>query len=164
MLSVRRLICISTATVQIWLALASAPLISAAYSPAGWVLHAKLAHPLNVPAGARLGRILESTGQIPTDAFPTLSIIVRGIIYCTAGSSATTCQLGLAGGAVMSPPITVPADSTISVYIEDTGSEQPGARLNLTGMVVIAGFGGPVTIQPGSTFTATIIPTEKPVY
>ena len=136
-----------------------------AYSPAGLVMQAKLRQGFTVPAGTSVARFLESSGQVPNDAYITLSSIQRGIVYVTAGSSQTTCQIGVSGGAVTSPPITVRANKTVSVFLEDTGgSLSPGSFVTLVGIVVTAGSGGPLTVQPGSTFTITIVPTENAVY
>jgi hypothetical protein len=141
-----------------------------AYSPAGWVTQVKLRQAFTVPAGTRVARLLETSGQVPDDAYPSLSTIHRGVIYVSSGPSPTTCQIGVAGGAVTSPPITVSANSTVPVFLEDTGgAPMPGAIRNgslisFVGIVVTAGAGGPVTVQPGSSFTLTIIPTENAVY
>ena len=139
---------------------------AAAFSPAGWVMQVKLRQSFTVPAGTKVPRFLESSGRVPSDAFTSLSTIHRGVIYVSAGSLPTTCQIGIAGGVVTSPPITVPANTTVPVFLEDTGgsSTQPGSDENLIGIVVTAGSGGPVTVQPGSNFTFTIIPTENAVY
>jgi hypothetical protein len=134
------------------------------YSPVGWVLMVKLRQPFTVAAGTSMPRLLESSGQIPANAYPTLSVTERGVIYATAGPSATTCQVGVVGGAVTSPRITVPANSTVALFLEDTGPQKPGTVTLLHGIVVTAGSGGPVTIQPGSTFVETVIPTEAAVY
>jgi hypothetical protein len=142
----------------------TAGIARAQYSPAGWVLHVTLTQPFTVPAGTILSRFLESSGQIPSSSYPTLSSIVRAVLFVSAGASATQCQVGVAGGTVTSPPVTVPANSTVELYLEDTGSRTAGSYIQYAGIVVTAGSGGAVTVLPGSTFTETIIPTENAIY
>jgi hypothetical protein len=139
-------------------------IVAAQYSPAGWVLHVTLRQPFGVPAGGKIARFLESNGQIPASSYPTLSVVARAVLFVSAGPSATQCQVGLAGGAVTSPPITIPANSTIELYLEDTGSQKAGAYIQNAGIVVTAGSGGPVTVLSGSSFTVTITPTENAIY
>ena len=133
-------------------------------SPAGWVLHMTLRQPFSVPAGTTLSRFLESSGQIPSSSYPILSSVARAVLFVSAGASATQCQVGVAGGTVTSPPVTIPANSTVELYLEDTGPQTAGSYIQYAGIVVTAGSGGAVTVLPGSTFTETIIPTENAIY
>jgi hypothetical protein len=123
-----------------------------------------LTEPFNVPAGSKIGRFLESSGQIPSSSYPKLSVVARAALFVSAGASATQCQVGLAGGAVTSPPVTIPANSTVELYIEDTGPQKAGGYIQNVGIVVTAGSGGSVTVLPGSSFTVTITPTENAIY
>lgn len=144
--------------------LLTAGIARAQYSPAGWVMHMTLTQPFNVPAGTKLSRFLESSGQIPTVSYPTLSVVVRAVLFVSAGASATQCQVGVSGGAVTSPPVTIPANSTVELYLEDTGPQKAGAYVQYAGINVTAGLAGPVTVLPGSSFTETITPTENAIY
>jgi hypothetical protein len=81
----------------------STQIASAQYWPAGWILHVTLRRPVTVPAGTKLSRFLESGGQVPSLSYSTLSTVARGVLFVSAGASATQCQVGVHGGAVTSP-------------------------------------------------------------
>ena len=138
---------------------------ASAYWPAASVNLLRLGRPFTLPADATVARLLQFRSQLPDYASPTLSVIQRAVIYVTAGTSPTTCHIGIAGGVVTSPPITLPANVTVPIFVEDTGGPQsPGSIINFPGIVVTAGSGGPIILQSASSFSTIVMPTENAVY
>jgi hypothetical protein len=127
-------------------------------------MYSYLEYPFTVGAGTSQYRLMEVSGQVPCNSYPTLSMVDRAVLFVRAGASASQVQIGLAGGAITSPAFTVPAYSTVTVYYEDTGPVYICNLQNYEGVVVTAGSGGPITIEPGSSFTYTATPTENPSY
>lgn len=132
----------------------------AQYSPDGLLMYASTAIPATVPADSTFHSFNGVSGTVPANAYPTLSMSYRAIVYATAGSSATTCTVALSGNAAaMSPPVTIPGGSTVSIMVE--GSLPAFAGQTISEVISItAGPGGSVTVQPGTTLTAEVIPTK----
>jgi hypothetical protein len=126
---------------------------------AGLVLHSSLTSPVAVPAGGTVGNLAFTDGYIPTGG-NNYSAINRAIVFVAAGSSATTCTVGLSGGAVWSAPVSVPANTIVAITIEDKGGPVPAGFYETTGFVVSAGGGGAITVLPGSLATKTVIATQ----
>jgi hypothetical protein len=127
-------------------------------------MYANLAYPFIVAAGTTQHRLMEVSGQVPCNSYPTLSMVDRAVLFVRAGASASQVQIGLSGGSVTSPAFTVPAYSTVTVYYEDTGPVYVCNLQNYLGVVVTAGSGGAITVEPGSSFTYTATPTENALY
>lgn len=134
-----------------------------AQSAAGMVLEAQAQTSLTIPAGQTAIRLDEVYGTVPPDAFSTQSQVTRAVVYVTAGGSDTTCQVGLSGESIFTPPISVPAGTTVTIPFEDTGPAAAGQVL-LEGIAITAGSGGPLTFDSGSSLTVLVLPTEGSIY
>jgi hypothetical protein len=134
-----------------------------AQSSGAVVLYAQTSGPVTVPAGTTLDDIDPVSGVIPADANPTLTNVYRAVVYATAGSTATTLRVGLAGPNGLSvynaTSVNIPANSTVPILLETT--QLVSAGTNLSGALILrAGAGGSLTIQPGTSITMEAIPTN----
>jgi hypothetical protein len=129
---------------------ASSPTPSATATPTyvGVLFHNVLTSPITVAAGKTVGGINQITGNSPRAA--QYGVTARAVVYVQAGNNETTCLVKLAGGAVWGTPITVPANSTVSIPFEDTSPGFPGESYNVA-ILIQAGTGGSLTVLPGST-------------
>ena len=125
----------------------------------GLVLYNSLSNPVEVGAGGQLHGLAFASGSLPADG-TSYSAINRAIVFVAGGNSATTCTVGLSDGAIKSAPITVPANTTVAISVEDAGGDAPAGWVETTGFVVYAGAGGGLTILPGSSATKTVYATQ----
>jgi hypothetical protein len=126
---------------------------------AGLVLHGSLAAPVKVAAGAQDHGLAFDKGNLPIDG-TSYSAINRAIVFVTAGAAATTCIVGLSDGAMKSAAISVPANVTLAIIVEDTGGDAPPDWPETTGFVVYAGAAGGLTVLPGSSAIKTVFATQ----
>jgi len=131
---------------------------AAAQSPAGLVAYAVTTTPTAVSAGTSLSTIAQVTGVVPADAYPTMSVAYRTVLFVTASSTNTTAQVTLDGTLQTSPVVTVPAGLTVPILFETMLQSNAGAMLEGS-ITVTAGSGGPVTVQPGTSVTLEAVPT-----
>jgi hypothetical protein len=125
----------------------------------GLVLHNSLTSPVSVAAGAQVHSLAYAAGTIPTDG-TSYSAINRAIVFVSTGAAPTTCTIGLSDGAMKSAAVSVPANTTIAITVEDTGGDAPAGLPETTGFVVYAGAGGGLTVLPGSSATKTVYATQ----
>lgn len=126
---------------------------------AGLVLHNSLVSPVAVAAGATVRRLAYAAGNLPANG-TSYSMDNRAIVFVTAGAAVTTCMVGLSDGAVWSAPVSVPANTTIAIMVEDKSGPAPPGLFQATGFVITAGSAGSLTVVPGSSATETAISTQ----
>jgi hypothetical protein len=117
---------------------------------AGIMFHKCVNSPITVGAGQTVRGIAPISGTAPqTSAY---GVTARAVVFVQAGSTETTCLIKLAGGAVWGTPITIPANTTVSIPFEDTSPGLPGESYNIA-IAIQAGSGGSLTVLPGSSLT-----------
>jgi hypothetical protein len=126
---------------------------------AGLVLHNSLASPVAVAAGATVRGLAYAAGNLPANG-TSYSMVNRAIVFVAAGAASTTCTVGLSDGAVWSAPVSVPANATVGIVVEDKSGPAIPGLFQATGFVIAAGSGGSVTVLPGSSATETAISTQ----
>ena len=147
-----------------WSALAAVLLMSrssfaAGTDFAGLVLNNTVTKPVTVAAGGQIHGLAFASGNVPADGVSTYSALNRAIVFVSAGSSATTCTVGLSDGAMKSPPISVPANTTVGITMEDKGGPVPPGFFETTEFVIYAGANGGLTVLAGSSATKAVYPT-----
>jgi len=148
-----------------WSALAASVLMSrssfaAGTDFAGLVLNNSVTKPVTVAAGGQVHGLAFASGTVPADGVSTYSALNRAIVFVAAGPSATTCAVGLSDGAMKSAPVSVPADTTVAIALEDKGGPIPPGFPETTGFVIYAGANGGLTVLPGSSATKTVYATQ----
>lgn len=126
---------------------------------AGLVLHNSIASPVAVAAGATVRKLAYAAGNLPANG-TGYSMVNRAIVYVAAGATATTCAVGLSDGAIWSATVSVPANTTIAITVEDTSGPAPPGLFQATGFVITAGSGGSLTVLPGSSAIESAISTK----
>ncbi|HEV3112912.1 MAG TPA: hypothetical protein VGY99_20690 [Candidatus Binataceae bacterium] len=116
--------------------------------------------PVTVAAGGQVHGLAFASGNVPADGVSTYSALNRAIVFVTGGSTATTCVVGLSDGAMKSVPVSVPANTTVAVTLEDKGGPVPPGFFETTGFVIYAGANGGLTVLPGSSATKTVYATQ----
>lgn len=101
--------------------------------------------------------------NIPSDGLSNYTVVYRVIVYASAGASATSCTVGITKGpsgspTVYSPPVTVPAYTTVAVPFEDIATAHPGDLIQASSTIG-AGAQGPVTAGFFSSLTVIAYPT-----
>jgi hypothetical protein len=101
--------------------------------------------------------------NIPADGLSNYTVVYRAIVYASAGASATTCTVGITEGpfgspTVYSPPVTVPAYTTVAVPFETVATALPGQLIQASSAIG-AGAQGAVTVGFFSSFTVVAYPT-----
>jgi hypothetical protein len=124
---------------------------------AGLVLHCRVTNPVTIRAGATYHDICNAQGKLPNAA--QYGVVARAVVYVQGGATDTTCLVELSDGAVYGTPVTVPANTTVSIPFEDTGPGYPGQQ-QIVAITVQAGEGGPVTVLPGTTITLEAIASQ----
>jgi hypothetical protein len=117
---------------------------------AGLVLHCRLTTPVTIQAGATYHNLCRAQGTLPNAA--EYGVVGRAIVYVQGGAQDTTCLVELSDGAVYGTPISVPANSTVTIPFEDTGPGFPSQQ-QIVAITIKAGAAGPITILPGTTAT-----------
>jgi hypothetical protein len=132
--------------------------LALAQSPAGVVAYAVTTAPIAVPAGSSLSAIAPVSTVVPTNAYQTLSVVYRVILFATAPYTSSTATVGLDGTTETSAAVNVPAGTTVPVLLETTLQTSAGA--NLQGSVTVtAGSGGSLTVEPSTSVTLEALPT-----
>jgi hypothetical protein len=131
---------------------------AAAWSPAGLVAYTATTIPIPVPAGTSISTIGQVTAVVPADAYPTMSVAYRAVVFITASSTNSTATVGLDGTSQTSPTVTIPAGLTVPVLLETMLQSTAGAILEGS-ITVTAGSGGALTVQPSTSITLEAVPT-----
>jgi hypothetical protein len=126
---------------------------------AGIVLHDSLTAPVKVASGATVKHLAYAAGNLPADG-TTYSMVNRAIVYVEAGGTPTTCAIGLSDGAVWSAPVSVPANTTVAIMVEDTSGPAAPGLFQASGFVITAGSGGGITVLAGSSATESATASE----
>ena len=126
---------------------------------AGLVLHNSLSSPVVVAAGATVRHLAYASGNLPANG-TSYSMVNRAIVFVAAGAASTTCAVGLSDGAVWSAPVSVPANATVAITVEDRSGPAAPGLFQATGFVITAGNGGSLTILPGTSATESAISTK----
>jgi hypothetical protein len=127
---------------------------------AGLVLNKTVTTAVTVAPGGQVHGLAFASGSVPADGVSSYSAINRAIVFVTAGANATTCTVGLSDGAVKSAPISVSANTTVAITLEDKGGPVPPGFFETTGFVIYAGPSGGLTVLPGSSATKTVYATQ----
>jgi len=147
-----------------WSALAAALLMSrnsfAGTNFAGLVLNKTVTTRVAVAAGGQVHGLAFASGNVPSDGVSTYSALNRAIVFVSAGPTATTCAVGLSDGAMKSVPVSVPANTTVAITLEDKGGPVPPGFFETTGFVIYAGANGGLTVLPGSSATKAVYATK----
>src|SRR5579864_6755097 len=123
----------------------------------GLVLQAQNTGAFTVPAGVTYMDINQvDPRHIPADGLSNYIVVYRVIAYASAGASATTCTVGITKGpigsaTVYSPPVTVPAYTTVAIPFENVAPAKAGDLIQASSTVG-AGAQGPVTVGFFSSF------------
>lgn len=126
-------------------------------NPAGLMLQAQREVSSTIPAG-QTAQVDGVQGTTPSDSASLFWVDIRAVAYVSAGSVVTTCQLSIADTRFRSPPVTVPANSTVAVPLEGYGYAWRGQPLLI--LFSAQAGPGPLTIQPWSSITAEVIPAN----
>ena len=137
-----------------------------AQTPAGTVLQAQTESNLSMPANARWVDVNRVSTVMPSNSTASFTFDVRAMAYVTAGNIASTCRIGLTNETgnpsytpiILSPPVDVPAATTVAIPLEATGLAFAGQPLTLS-MELRSGT-APLTIQQWTSVTAEVIPSE----
>ena len=124
---------------------------------AGLLLHNKVTTPIKVAAGATVNMIAPINGTDPMAAAYGAHIVAT--VFVQGGPTGTTCTVKVAGGAVSSPALTVPANATVSIVLCDTSPGTPGEPHNV-GLTIQAGKGGPLTIVAPTSLTLEVVASK----
>lgn len=136
---------------------ATTPTPTASPTYSGLLLYNTVSSPIKVAAGATAHGVAPVRGKAPLAA--AYGVIARAIVFVQGGPTDTTCLVKLAGGAVSATPITLPANTTISIPFCDTSPGFPGESYNLA-MAIQAGTGGSLTILPPTSLTIEAIASK----
>lgn len=126
---------------------------------AGLVLHDSLVSPVAVAAGGTVRHLAYAAGNLPANG-TSYSMINRATVFVAAGAASTTCVVGLSDGAVRSAPVSVHANATVAIMVEDRSGPAPPGLFQATGFVITAGNGGSLTVLPGSSATESAISSQ----
>jgi hypothetical protein len=130
----------------------------------GLMLQAQNQSAFTVPPGLTYTDVNQFDARnIPADGLSNYTVLYRAFVYATAGASATTCVVGITPGpvgspTVYSPPVTVPAYTTVSIPFEITVPAHAGDLIQGS-TTMTAGAQGAVTIGYFSSFTLVAYPT-----
>jgi hypothetical protein len=131
----------------------------------GLVLQAQNDAAFTVPAGRTFVHLNAlSPRPIPGDGMSSYTIVYQVFLYVSAGPGATTCIVGITKGVegsprVLSPPVTVPAHTTVAIPFEDVAPAHAGDLIQGS-VSVRAGTGGAVMVGHFSNFEAVVYPTR----
>jgi hypothetical protein len=131
----------------------------------GLMLQAQNTGSFTIPPGVTYLDVNQvGPNNIPADGLSNYTVVYRAIVYASAGASATTCRVGITEGpygspTVYSPPVTVPAYTTVAVPFEQVAAAGPGESIEASSAVG-AGAPGAVTVGFFSSFTVVAYPTQ----
>lgn len=135
-------------------------------SPAGYFAYSATIGPISIPAGTSVADVASVSTITPADGYPTSMANYRAVVFATAGATATTLIVLFPGPGENSPAITVPANRTVPLLFETlVPVNYPGTPISVS-LTVIAGAGGGLTIQPGTSLTVEgmpMYPSEREV-
>jgi hypothetical protein len=131
----------------------------------GLMLQAQNTGSFTIPPGVTYMDINQvGPNNIPADGLSNYTVVYRLIVYASAGADATTCTVGITEGpfgsvTLYSPPVTVPAYTTVAVPFEEVATAEPGELIEASSAVG-AGAQGAVTVGFFSSFTVVAYPTQ----
>jgi hypothetical protein len=130
----------------------------------GLMLQAQSGLPFTIPPGRTFFDVNQvDPRNIPADGLSNYTVLYRVIVYASAGANATSCTVGITEGpvgsrTVYSPPVTVPAYTTVQIPFEDVATAHPGDLIQASSTMT-AGPQGAVTVGYFSSFTVLAYPT-----
>jgi hypothetical protein len=139
--------------------LAASPTPTATSTPtySGLLLYNVVTSPVTVPAGATVNSLATVSGTDPLAL--AYGVHTVATVFVRAAANDTTCLIKLAGGAVFGTPITVRANTTVSITFCDTSPGFPGQQ-RYVGISIQAGAGGPLTVLPPTSLRIEAVASE----
>ena len=143
------------------LLLALQPAPAAGQSLPGASVKSVISGTITVPAGRRV--VVASVQTLVPSDLTHGSYLTTAFIYASAASNPTTCTLDLSGGAVKTPAITLPSNTTVFIPFEDAGDYNKGSSVSPPLIVnevgVTAGSAGAVIVHEHSGIKTIVVST-----